>query len=166
MAKESGAIALNRVTNELEEPAGHKYDQRPAPTKKEQRPGNRNHRHPNHVTKLIDWVLMLRTIVVDEIFHNEPGCHQLRSQRESGWLIVRVVSLPDVDEDVHGTAAYHAFFAGFVGSQGEMVQPGSAVTHRLASLRPYFRFNTAATDRTGRLTIFEEQHLRTATLRR
>jgi hypothetical protein len=75
IAKERGPIALNRMTYELQDPASHKQGKRPTPSEEKQRPRNRYHRHPNHVTELVDWVLMLRTIIVDEMIHVAPRCY-------------------------------------------------------------------------------------------
>src|SRR6266403_5042994 len=74
--------------------------------------------------------------------------------------------VPNIDENIHGAAAYHAFFTGFVSGKREVMQSRFAVAHRLARFSPNFGFDAAAADGPGSLAAFKEEHFRSATLRR
>src|ERR1051325_2318833 len=76
-----------------------------------------------------------------------------------------ILAFPYVYKNLHRAAADHAFLAGLVGGQLEMVQGWRARAHRLARFGPDFGFDAAAADRARHLAVLEEEHLRPAPLR-
>jgi hypothetical protein len=74
----------------------------------------------------------------------------------SSFIIRRCypINFPNVNENIHRTTAHHAFFAGFIRRQSEVMQSGLAFAHCLARFGPNFRFHAPAADRAGCLSIF------------
>src|SRR5258708_21965864 len=70
-----------------------------------------------------------------------------------------------MDELTHRPAAYHAFFAGFISREREMMQTGFALAEGVACCGPAFGFPATAANRAGRLSIGKEKHLGAAPLR-
>src|SRR5215207_1840885 len=66
VAEEGGAVALDGVPDELEDPAQYEEPERPAPVPEEERQAHDNHRNADGVRELVQRVLVLRLIVLRE----------------------------------------------------------------------------------------------------
>ena len=65
------------MANKLQNPTADEQYQRPTPAKEKERPGDRDHRNADHVTELIQRVLMLRFVIVDERIGHHVGSIEL-----------------------------------------------------------------------------------------
>src|SRR5688500_268409 len=75
------------------------------------------------------------------------------------------LSVPNIDEDVHGAAAHHSLFARFFSCQREMMQCGCSRSQRHSCLGPNLCLHTAPAYGPGNLTVFEKEHFGAAPLR-
>src|ERR1044071_1690860 len=64
--EERRLIALNQVTDELENPADDEERERPSPVEEEERQAQHNHRNADAVTELVQRMLMLLLVILHE----------------------------------------------------------------------------------------------------
>src|SRR5205085_5199197 len=76
------------------------------------------------------------------------------------------LSVPHIYKNLHRAAADHALFTGFVGGEAELVQRRAPCAQCRARFGPDFGLDAATADRARHFAIGEEEHLRTASLRR
>ena len=65
--EEGGLVSLDRVSNELQNPAGDKQHEGPAPVKKEERQRDDDHRNADAVGETVQRMLVFGFVVSEEI---------------------------------------------------------------------------------------------------
>jgi hypothetical protein len=108
------------MANELKNPTNHKQRERPMPAKKEQRQRDHNQGDANAVRQLIQRMLVLGFVVFDErLGHLIQPLSELPAvavgHKLGAWIVQLLFFSPDINKNVHRSAANHSLFACFVG---------------------------------------------------